>query len=88
MLMEPLMVFWTVINCSLRTFPLRPHFLDVGLAVQDWDHNKYWVVLVPWSVGTKSWLVGILPLKTDHSGVVLITGDFGDPSDQYGLFTQ
>ena len=30
----------------------------------------------------------VLPLKTDHSGVFLVTGDLNDPSDQYGPFSQ
>ena len=30
----------------------------------------------------------LLPLKTDHLGAVLVTGDLSGPSDQYGPFSQ
>ena len=28
------------------------------------------------------------PLKTEHPGAILDTGDLGDPSDEYGPFSQ
>ena len=30
----------------------------------------------------------VLPLKTDHPGVILVRGDLGGMSDQHGPFSQ
>ena len=46
------------------------------------------VILVLWSVGPNGWSVYLLPLNTNHSGVVFVTGDLGGPLEQYGPLSQ